>query len=138
MLASSFEQPFDASIAEREAGKLLRRTAVLAFADGERAGAWGSSPLEGAAELVGIGVLERFRGRGIGAALTSEIARLVFERGADRRVSHPGQRCDPARLRALWLRADGRDAARQPAGVTSRPARQRRRFFFFFLMTFHE
>jgi predicted GNAT family acetyltransferase len=40
-------------------------------------------PIEGIAELVGISTLVPYRGRGIGAVLTSELARIAFTRGVD-------------------------------------------------------
>ena len=38
---------------------------------------------DGVTEIVGIGVLARFRGRGIAGALTSLLAREAFARGAN-------------------------------------------------------
>lgn len=40
-------------------------------------------PLEGVAELAGITTLAPFRGRGIGAAVTSEITRVAFTHGVE-------------------------------------------------------
>jgi len=64
---------------------------VLARADGAPAGAGQALlPQEGVCEVVGIGVLEPFRGRGIGAALTAVITRAAFAGGTELATLTPG------------------------------------------------
>jgi GNAT superfamily N-acetyltransferase len=64
---------------------------VLARAHGEPAGAaFFSSVAEGVSELGGIGVRERFRRRGIAAALTAEAASAAFGDGAQLCFLTPG------------------------------------------------
>ncbi|MGI8623977.1 MAG: GNAT family N-acetyltransferase [Solirubrobacteraceae bacterium] len=78
-LAEAFGDPYDPTRAEAFAATLLRRTAILAYAGEEIAGGGMSQiALDGTTELVGIGVLEPFRRRGIAAAVTCELARLAF------------------------------------------------------------
>jgi ribosomal protein S18 acetylase RimI-like enzyme len=56
--------------------------ALLARLEGEPAAAGlYTEPAEGLAELAGIGVLDHFQRRGIGARLTAELARHAFARG---------------------------------------------------------
>ncbi len=64
---------------------------VLARAEGEPAGAAFFSPVaEGVSELAGIGVRERFRRRGIAAALTAAAATAAFGAGAQLCFLTPG------------------------------------------------
>ena len=68
--------------------------ALLARVDGEPAGAVQMThPEDGLSEIVGVAVGERFRRRGIGAALTAAMAREAFLRGAATAFLAPG---DPA------------------------------------------
>ena len=65
--------------------------AVLARADGEPAGGGMClARLLGTTELVGIAVTERFRRRGIAAALTADLARRAFADGARQAILTPG------------------------------------------------
>jgi ribosomal protein S18 acetylase RimI-like enzyme len=64
---------------------------VLARVDGEPAGAGQfTAPLDGLTELAGIGVLEPFRRRGIGAAVTARLAAEAFARGVTIAFLTPG------------------------------------------------
>jgi ribosomal protein S18 acetylase RimI-like enzyme len=64
---------------------------VLARADGVPAGgSFRSAIAEGVSEIAGIGVLERFRRRGIAAALTAAAAADAFADGADLCFLTPG------------------------------------------------
>jgi GNAT superfamily N-acetyltransferase len=64
---------------------------LLARADGIPAGAAARSPIaEGVSEIGGVGVLERFRRRGIAAALTAAAAAEAFAEGADLCFLTPG------------------------------------------------
>jgi GNAT superfamily N-acetyltransferase len=86
---------------------LGRWTTVLARMDGEPAGAGMSLDVHDATtELVGIATAERFRRRGVAAAVTAELTRRVRERGADRVFLTPG---DPDAGR-VYQRAGFRDA----------------------------
>ena len=103
--------------ADGRAGGGLRRTRLLARAGGEPAGAaFPSEIAEGASELGGIGVRERFRRRGIAAALTG--GRRGRRRGRRRRPVLPdsGRRRRRTRLRARRLRPGGHDG-RAHAGL---------------------
>ncbi|MFD8262020.1 GNAT family N-acetyltransferase [Streptomyces griseoluteus] len=70
---------------------LLRRTQERGGAvrfvraeDGACAGAAScSAPAEGTAELAGVGTRPAYRGRGVAAAVTSALAGVLFERGAE-------------------------------------------------------
>lgn len=63
---------------------LIANRAFTATLDGHPVAAgMFTPPIDGIAELVGITTLTPYRGRGIGAALTSEIARIAFEQGVD-------------------------------------------------------
>jgi predicted GNAT family acetyltransferase len=97
-LALAFDEPYDPSTADSAASRLSRRIAVVAYADEEIAG--GGMCLEsiaGVVELVGIGVRDGFRGRGIGGAITFELARLAFDSGVDVAFLTPGDE-DTARI----------------------------------------
>jgi ribosomal protein S18 acetylase RimI-like enzyme len=64
--------------------ELIGGRAFTAKVDDQLAGAgMFTPPIEGIAELVGITTLAPYRGRGIGAAITSEIARAAFAQGVD-------------------------------------------------------
>ena len=90
-LALAFDEPFDPSIVDSTASRFTRRIAVLAYADEEIAGGGMClEPVGGVVELVGIGVREEFRGRGIGTTVTAELARLAFESGVDLAFLTPG------------------------------------------------
>ncbi len=90
-LAGAFGEFYDPATEELAAARLLRRIAVLAYADGDIAGGGSCQAIiTGATELVGIGVIEAHRRRGIAAAITSELARLAFERGAETAFLTPG------------------------------------------------
>jgi GNAT superfamily N-acetyltransferase len=65
--------------------------AVLARVDGEPAGGGALLPvLDGTAEVVGIGTLPAFRGRGIAAAVTARLVGRAFAAGAELAVLTPG------------------------------------------------
>ncbi len=90
-MAHAFGEPFDRSASDGAAAQLLRRIAVIAYCDEEIAG--GGMCLDAVArcvELVGIGVLERFRRRGLGAAITRELARIAFDGGVETAFLTPG------------------------------------------------
>jgi ribosomal protein S18 acetylase RimI-like enzyme len=90
-LALAFDEVFDPSTSASAAARLLRRVAVVAYAEEEIAGGGMClDALEGVVELVGIGVLEPFRERGIAGAVTGELARLAFEEGAHTAFLTPG------------------------------------------------
>lgn len=97
-----------------EAGDVERlrtvvRDGVLAFAHegGEIVGCGIAQPLrDGVTELAAVGVLAAERGRGIGGALVSVLARAAFHRGA----------------RLVFLTASGTAAGRVYARVGLRPA----------------
>ncbi|MEA2124770.1 MAG: hypothetical protein QOI80_1552, partial [Solirubrobacteraceae bacterium] len=90
-LALAFGEVFDPATADSAGARLLRRIAVIAFAEEEIAGGGMClDALEGVVELVGIGVLEEFRERGIAAAVTGELARLAFETGVHTAFLTPG------------------------------------------------
>lgn len=90
-LALAFGEPYDPSTTDSAAHRLTRRIAVIAYADEEIAGGGMClEPIAGVLELVGIGVVEAFRRRGIGGAITAELARLAFENGVDVAFLTPG------------------------------------------------
>lgn len=90
-LALAFDDLYDPSTAESTAARLTRRIAVLAYADEEIAGGGMClDPIDGVVELVGIGVMEEFRERGIAAAVTGELARLAFDSGVHTAFLTPG------------------------------------------------
>jgi ribosomal protein S18 acetylase RimI-like enzyme len=90
-LALAFGERFDPATVDSAASRLTRRIAVLAYADEEIAGGGLClEPVDGVIELVGIGVREEFRKRGIGTAVTAELARLAFENGAELAFLLPG------------------------------------------------
>jgi ribosomal protein S18 acetylase RimI-like enzyme len=60
---------------------LLRR--VVARIDGEVVAAGGHKPVDGVSEIVGVATLPAFRRRGLGAAVTAELARDARAGGAD-------------------------------------------------------
>jgi predicted GNAT family acetyltransferase len=77
--------PTDAAIAA------YRGRGLLARADGVPAGAAARSAIaEGVSEIGGVGVLERFRRRGIAAALTAAAAAQAFAEGAELCFLTPG------------------------------------------------
>jgi predicted GNAT family acetyltransferase len=64
--------------------------AVLARVDGEPAGGGGCLEVRGGTtEVVGIGTLPRFRGRGVAAAVTARLVERAFAAGADLVVLTP-------------------------------------------------
>jgi GNAT superfamily N-acetyltransferase len=74
-----------------EAVRAYRGRGVLARADGVPAGAASHTAVaEGVSEIGGVGVLERFRRRGIAAALTAAVAAEAFAEGADLCFLTPG------------------------------------------------
>ena len=82
--AEAFGEPPPPPAAGGEKRALLSRggQAVLALADGTpAAGGIVVAPMEGVAELAGLGVLEPFRRRGIGAAVTAELTRRALASG---------------------------------------------------------
>ena len=90
-VSGAFGEPFDPATSDTAAVSLLRRIAVVAYADGEIAGGGSCQTIiAGTTELVGIGVAEPYRKRGIAAAVTAEIARLAFGRGAGTAFLTPG------------------------------------------------
>jgi ribosomal protein S18 acetylase RimI-like enzyme len=79
------EPPTEAEVAAYQGRGMLAR------ADGEAAGAASRSDIaEGVSELAGIGVRERFRRRGIAAALTAAAAADAFAAGAELCFLTPG------------------------------------------------
>ena len=75
-----------ATVAEAEAfrAELEQGRALTALLDGVPAGAgMVTAPHAGIAELMGITTLEAYRGRGIAAAITAELARIAFGLGVD-------------------------------------------------------
>lgn len=79
------EPPTEAEVAAYQGRGLLAR------ADGVAAGAASRSDIaEGVSELAGIGVRERFRRRGIAAALTAAVAADAFTAGAELCFLTPG------------------------------------------------
>jgi ribosomal protein S18 acetylase RimI-like enzyme len=80
---------------------------MLARADGEPAGAASRTDVaEGVSELAGIGVRERFRRRGIAAALTAAAAADAFAAGAELCFLTPGDDgAERAYVRAGFRRA---------------------------------
>jgi len=83
--AEAFGEPAPAPGAGAERQALLARggQVVLALMDGQpAAGGIVVAPVGGVAELAGLGVLERFRRRGIGAAVTGELTRRALAAGA--------------------------------------------------------
>ena len=82
--AEAFGEPPPAPGTGGEKQALLARggQAVLALAGGALAAAGiVVAPVEGVAELAGLGVLEPFRRRGIGAAVTAELTRRALASG---------------------------------------------------------
>jgi ribosomal protein S18 acetylase RimI-like enzyme len=70
--------------AEAFRADLIANRAFTAKLNGQPAGAgMFTPPIDGIAELVGITTLAPYRGRGIGAAVTSEIVRVAFMHGVD-------------------------------------------------------
>lgn len=64
---------------------------VLAFLDGEPAGAGGfTPPRQGLSEIVGIATRPRFRGRGVASMVTSALARAAHETGVEVVFLTPG------------------------------------------------
>lgn len=107
-LALAFDEPFDPSTVDSAAARFSRRIAVLAYADEEIAGGGLClEPISGVVELVGIGVLEEYRERGIGAAITAELARLAFGNDVHTAFLTPGDEAT-ARIyqRAGFVRTD--------------------------------
>ena len=83
-------EPSDADV-DRYGRGLGDGLGMLARVDGEPAGGGQfTAPTDGLSELAGIGVLERFRRRGIGAALTSALAGAAFGRGVEVTFLTPG------------------------------------------------
>jgi N-acetylglutamate synthase-like GNAT family acetyltransferase len=90
-LAIAFGERFDPSTSDSAGARLLRRTAVIAYCGEEIAGGGMClDPVERVVELVGIGVLEQYRERGIGAAITGELARIAFAGGVETAFLTPG------------------------------------------------
>lgn len=94
--------------ADREAIGGLRHTyenggiVLLALVDGEPAGGGTcSAPVDGLTELAGIAVAERFRRRGVGAAVSARLTELAFERG----------------FRLPWLEPSGEESERVYLGI---------------------
>lgn len=96
-LTLAFDEPFDPAVVPGAGLRFSRRIAVLAYADEEIAGGGMClEPISGVVELVGIGVREEFRERGIAGAITRELARLAFEGGVHTAFLTPG---DPEKAR---------------------------------------
>ena len=74
-----------------QAVRAYRGRGVLARAEGVPAGAASHTAVaEGVSEIGGVGVLERFRRRGIAAALTAAVAAEAFAEGAELCFLTPG------------------------------------------------
>jgi ribosomal protein S18 acetylase RimI-like enzyme len=80
----------DEEVEERQARRDVS-TALIGLLDGEPvAVAAATPPLDGLSEVAGIGVLERARRRGIGAAMTAAAARDAATKGAEVVFLAPG------------------------------------------------
>jgi GNAT superfamily N-acetyltransferase len=81
------EKPREPTPGDREQLRSRMRLGVirclLAWLDGVPAGAGSCLPAAGVAEVAGIGTLTRFRGRGIGSAVTARLAADLFATGTD-------------------------------------------------------
>ncbi|MEJ7892375.1 MAG: GNAT family N-acetyltransferase [Solirubrobacteraceae bacterium] len=89
--AEAFGEPYEPGGNDGAAATFTRRIAVVAYAEEEVVGGGMClEALEGVVELVGIGVAEAFRRRGIGTAVTSELARLAFASGVEVAFLTPG------------------------------------------------
>jgi ribosomal protein S18 acetylase RimI-like enzyme len=88
---SGNEEPAAPEEAERARRRLATDRRLIGVLEGEPvAVATALAPLEGIAEVAGVGVLTEFRGRGIGAALTRAAAETAFAAGAEVAVLSPG------------------------------------------------
>ncbi|MFF7966833.1 GNAT family N-acetyltransferase [Streptomyces sp. NPDC007903] len=109
-LTEAFGEEFPAPA---DGASLLRRTQARGGAvrfvraeDGRCAGAAScSAPAEGTAELAGVGTRPAYRGRGVAAAVTSALAGVLFERGAE----------------SVWLESSGDGSRRVYERVGFRP-----------------
>jgi ribosomal protein S18 acetylase RimI-like enzyme len=85
------EEPAAPGEAEQARRRLATDRRLISVLEGEPvAVATALAPLEGIAEVAGVGVLTEFRGRGIGAALTAAAAETAFAAGAEVAVLSPG------------------------------------------------
>jgi predicted GNAT family acetyltransferase len=93
--------PSDAAV------RAYRGRGLLARADGVPAGAASRSAIaEGVSEIGGVGVIERFRRRGIAAALTAAVAAEAFADGAQLCFLTPGDEgAERVYMRAGFARA---------------------------------
>jgi ribosomal protein S18 acetylase RimI-like enzyme len=88
---SGNEEPAAPEEAEHARRRLATDRRLIGVLDGEPvAVATALAPLEGLAEVAGVGVLTEFRGRGIGAALTAAAAETAFAAGAEVALLSPG------------------------------------------------
>jgi GNAT superfamily N-acetyltransferase len=104
-----------------EPGLLKLPIAVLARVDGEPAGGgMGLVIAEGTTELAGIAVAERFRRRGLAGAITAELARQAFEKGALSAFLTPGDEgAQRVYARAGFVPTDVMLHLRRPPGATA-------------------
>ncbi|MGW1815092.1 GNAT family N-acetyltransferase [Streptomyces sp. NPDC002125] len=94
--------PDDGEIAWLRGASAGGGVSALATLDGLPAGAGGCSvPADGIGELAGLAVVEAFRRRGVGAALSAWLTRTAFERG----------------FHTVWLEPGGPDVERVYAGI---------------------
>lgn len=103
-------------VPEPGAGAAARRTyenggiVILALYRGEPAGGGSCSPpVDGMTELGGVAVAARFRGRGIGAALSAHATAMAHARG----------------YRLVWLEPADESVQRMYAGIGYRPVGER-------------
>ena len=88
---SGNEEPAKPADAEDTRRRLASGRRLVGIVDGEPVGvATAVAPLDGLSEVAGVAVLTEFRGRGIGAALTSAAAEAAFAAGAEHAVLAPG------------------------------------------------
>jgi ribosomal protein S18 acetylase RimI-like enzyme len=85
------EAPASEADADEDRGRLDRDISVLGYLDSEPvAVAHAMEPVDGLAEIGGIGTLTEFRTRGIAGALTAEVTRIAFAAGAEIAYLTPG------------------------------------------------
>lgn len=89
---AAFGEPVRDGDTDRQADRLESQIGVLARVDGEPAGGGVCLVVSDATtELTGLGVAAAFRRRGVGAAVTSELARRAFAAGVRTAFLTPGE-----------------------------------------------